>query len=48
MRLIDTSVPSPDDVLEETKGVPLTDAKYCVNPRSVVMLHYNHGENINL
>jgi isoamylase len=43
MRLIDTSLPSPDDVLEEGIGVPVTDAKYRVNPRSVVMLHYDYA-----
>jgi isoamylase len=43
-RLIDTSLPSPDDVLEEAIGVPVTDAKYRVNSRSIVMLHYNYAE----
>jgi glycogen operon protein len=41
VRLIDTSRPSPDDI-EETSGLPVGGPKYLVNPRSIVMLHYNY------
>ncbi len=43
LRLIDTSLPSPDDIVEEAKGLPVSDPKYLVNPRSVVMLHYDYA-----
>jgi len=43
IRLIDTSLPSPDDILEEGTGVPVATPKYLVNPRSIVMLHYNYA-----
>jgi isoamylase len=42
LRLIDTSLPSPNDIIEETVGLPVTGAKYVVNPRSIIMLHYNY------
>jgi isoamylase len=41
LRLIDTSLPSPDDISEEGKEAVLVGAKYLVNPRSIVMLHYD-------
>jgi isoamylase len=40
LRLLDTSLPSPDDIIEGTSGLPVVGPKYIVNPRSVVMLHY--------
>jgi glycogen operon protein len=40
-RLIDTSLPSPQDVVEEGMIVPVKGPKYAVNPRSIVMLHYD-------
>jgi glycogen operon protein len=40
-RLLDTFLPSPDDIVEEASGVPLDGATYNVNPRSIVMLHYD-------
>ncbi len=43
-RLIDTSLPSPDDI-EETKGLPMIEPKCLVNPRPLVMLHYDYAAN---
>jgi isoamylase len=43
LRLIDTSLPSPDDIVEEAKGVPVIDPKYVVNPRSLLMLHHDYA-----
>ena len=43
LRLIDTSLPSPDDIVEERSGWPVIDPEYLVNPRSVVMLHYDYA-----
>jgi isoamylase len=43
IRLIDTSLPSPDDILEEATGVPVETPKYLVNSRSIVMLHYDYA-----
>jgi glycogen operon protein len=41
LRLIDTSLPSPDDISETGKGSFVVGADYLVNPRSIVMLHYD-------
>lgn len=41
IRLIDTSLPSPDDIPGETIGSTVAGGKYLVNPRSIVMLHYD-------
>jgi glycogen operon protein len=41
LRLIDTSLPSPNDISDEGKGSPVNGPKYLVNPRSIVMLHYD-------
>ena len=41
LRLIDTSLPSPDDISEEGKDSIVAGANYLVNPRSIVMLHYD-------
>jgi glycogen operon protein len=41
LRLVDTSLPSPQDVTEEGMVVPVNGSNYTVNPRSIVMLHYN-------
>jgi isoamylase len=43
IRLIDTSLPSPDDILEEAAGALVAAPKYLVNPRSIVMLHYDYA-----
>jgi glycogen operon protein len=39
-RLVDTSLPSPDDIVGEGSGTLIATPKYRVNPRSIVMLHY--------
>ena len=44
LRLIDTSLPSPDDIADETTGIPVTTPAYLVNPRSIVMLHYDYAK----
>jgi glycogen operon protein len=43
LRLIDTSLPTPDDIVEETNGLRVKGPKYLVNPRSIVMLHYDYA-----
>jgi glycogen operon protein len=40
-RILATSLPSPDDIVEEASGFHLDGATYHVNPRSIVMLHYD-------
>jgi isoamylase len=42
IRLIDTSLPSPNDIVERTHGVHVEGSKYLVNARSVIMLHYDY------
>jgi glycogen operon protein len=37
-RLVDTSLASPDDIVESESGVVVTDDRYLVNPRSLVVL----------
>lgn len=44
VRLIDTSLPSPDDILEASAGVRVSGARYQVNPRSLVMLHFSYAD----
>ena len=41
MRIIDTSLPSPDDIVEQGKGVSLRETRYLVAPRSLIVLKYN-------
>ncbi len=41
LRLIDTSLPSPDDIAEEGKTFLVEGSSYLVQPRSIVMLHYD-------
>ncbi len=43
VRLIDTSHPSPDDIMEGSKGGLVEGYKYLVNPRSLVLLHYDYA-----
>ncbi|MEO6965744.1 MAG: glycogen debranching protein GlgX [Acidobacteriaceae bacterium] len=43
IRLIDTSLPSPDDIAGDMIGLPVADRKYLVNPRSVIMLYYDYA-----
>ncbi|WP_348268746.1 glycogen debranching protein GlgX [Edaphobacter paludis] len=42
LRLIDTSLPSPDDIVEERNGIRVDGTSYAVNPRSIVILYYNY------
>lgn len=42
IRFIDTSLPSPDDVVAEAAASPLASHKCLVNPRSIVMLYYDY------
>jgi glycogen operon protein len=41
LRLMDTSLPSPKDLVMQNEGVPVEGTEYLVNPRSIVMLHYD-------
>jgi glycogen operon protein len=43
LRIIDTALPSPMDIAEDGVGYPLPNLRYCVRPRSLVMLrgHYS-------
>jgi isoamylase len=41
LRLIDTSLASPDDISDANKRSVVVGANYLVNPRSIVMLHYD-------
>jgi isoamylase len=43
LRLIDTSLPCPNDIVEEAGGMPVATAKYVVNARSIIMLHYDYA-----
>ncbi len=40
IRMIDTSLPSPDDIAAVQRGSKVTGSTYIVNPHSVVMLHF--------
>jgi glycogen operon protein len=42
-RVVDTALPSPNDVVEPGKGCPISALRYAVKPRSLVMLrcHYS-------
>jgi isoamylase len=44
LRIIDTSLPSPEDILACANGVPVATSRYVVNPRSIVMLHYDYEQ----
>lgn len=44
LRLMDTSLPSPDDIVDEG-WAPCGRPKYTINPRSIVMLHYDYATN---
>jgi isoamylase len=41
LRLMDTSLPSPMDIVGKDDGVAVQGPKYLVNPRSIIMLHYD-------
>jgi isoamylase len=43
VRLVDTSLPSPDDIAEMNMGTSVTTADYLVNPRSIVVLHHDYA-----
>jgi len=43
VRIMDTSLPSPNDVLGEDEGVPILGSTYHVNPRSIIMLHFDNA-----
>ena len=43
MRLMDTSLPTPEDVLAEDEGVPIVGVTYRVNSRSIIMLHFDNA-----
>jgi glycogen operon protein len=40
IRMIDTSLESPDDIAAAEKGALVTGSSYVVNPHSIVMLHF--------
>ena len=42
-RLMDTSLQSPNDLVMQNEGVAVEGSKYLVNPRSIVMLHYDNS-----
>jgi glycogen operon protein len=44
LRFIDTSLPTPNDIAEGTKGSRLGGPSYRVNPRSIIMLHSDCGQ----
>ena len=43
LRLMDTSLRSPNDLVTQNEGVPVQGASYLVNPRSMIMLHYDNS-----
>jgi isoamylase len=43
-RVVDTSMPSPDDIAEPGAEVPLSELRYTVGPRSVVVLLQSGAE----
>jgi isoamylase len=43
IRLIDTSLPSPNDIVEGSQGVRVEGSKYLVSARSIIMLHYDYA-----
>jgi isoamylase len=44
LRLMDTSLPPPSDIVGKDDGVPVQGAKYLLNPRSIIMLHYDNTD----
>jgi len=44
LRLLDTSLPSPQDIVSEEDGVPVYGISYNVAPRSIILLHYDNGD----
>lgn len=43
VRLVDTSLPSPNDIVEDRNGIRVNSATYLVNSRSIVILYYDYG-----
>jgi len=43
LRLMDTSLASPVDFVTEKEGILVSGSKYIVNPRSIIMLHYDNA-----
>jgi glycogen operon protein len=48
LRVVDTSLPSPNDIVADGKGTPVDGAKYLVNPRSIIMLQYKYGSDCSM
>jgi glycogen operon protein len=46
LRLIDTSLPSPADIVQDAEGVAVTGSHYLVSPRSIVMLHHDYATSV--
>jgi glycogen operon protein len=44
IRVIDTSLNSPDDIADVERGSRVMGATYIVNPHSIVMLHFASAE----
>jgi len=42
-RIIDTALPSPNDVAEPGRGGTISVLSYAVKPRSLVLLRYNYS-----
>jgi isoamylase len=40
IRMIDTSLDSPDDIADFSRGCKVTGSSYVLNPHSIVVLHY--------
>jgi isoamylase len=46
MRSLDTSLPSPHDIVPEGEGQPVEGSSYIVNPRSIIMLQYDSRQSV--
>jgi isoamylase len=46
VRVMDTSLPSPEDIAELSGGIRIESSKYVVKPRSMVMLHFNYSSEV--
>jgi isoamylase len=45
-RFMDTSLPTPDDIVEGVKGASAWEGRAtCVNPRSIILLHCDQERN---
>ena len=43
IRMIDTSLHSPNDIADAEKGIEVSGRTYTVNPHSIIMLHFASG-----